>query len=169
MKVLETARLVLRPLTLEDAPFVLGLVNEPSWLRFIGDRGVRTLDDAVGYIRKGPLAMYERHGFGLLLVELKSDGSPLGMCGLLKRDSLEDADIGFALKPAFWGQGYAYEAAAAVVAEATRVQGLQRIAAIVANDNASSIKLLERLGMRFERHIRMPGETVEISLFMLRG
>ncbi|NTX08163.1 GNAT family N-acetyltransferase [Myxococcus sp. CA051A] len=166
MKVLETERLVLRRVTQADAPFILVLVNEPAWLRFIGDRGVKTLEDAWGYIRNGPQVSYERHGFGLYLVERKSDGAPLGMCGLLKRDSLEHVDIGYALLPAYWGQGYAQEAVSATLAHGLRDFGLKRIAAIVSNDNASSIKVLSRLGLRFEKHIRLPGATEEISLYL---
>jgi len=169
MNVLETERLRLRGLTLDDAPFVLKLLNEPSWLRFIGDRGIRTLEGAQGYIRDVPLASYARHGFGLLAVELKADGAALGMCGLLKRDTLEDVDIGFAFFPEHWGRGYAKEAAAAVLAHARTTLGLQRIAAIVDPTNASSIKLLERLGFRYERPIRMSPEAAEISLYLSRG
>ncbi|NVJ24578.1 MULTISPECIES: GNAT family N-acetyltransferase [Myxococcus] len=166
MKVLETERLVLRRVTREDAPFILVLVNEPAWLRFIGDRGVKTLEDAWGYITNGPHASYERHGFGLYLVERKSDGAPLGMCGLLKRDSLEYVDIGYALLPAYWGQGYAQEAVSATLAYAQKDLGLKRIAAIVSKDNASSIKVLERMGLRFEKYFRLPGASEEISLYL---
>jgi len=166
MKVLETERLILRRVTREDAPFILVLVNEPAWLRFIGDRGVKTLEDAWGYIANGPLASYERHGFGLYLVERKSDGAPLGMCGLIKRDALEHVDIGYALLPAYWGQGYAQEAVSATLAYALKDLGLKRIAAIVSKDNASSIKVLERMGLRFEKYFRLPGATEEISLYL---
>ena len=107
MTVLETERLRLRRLTVDDAAFILELVNDPSWLRFIGDRGVRNLDDARSYILKGPVASYEKHGFGLWLVELKAEATPIGICGLLQRDTLPDVDIGFALLPQFCGQGYA--------------------------------------------------------------
>src|ERR1051325_3355107 len=113
MKVLETDRLILRHLTVEDSEFILELLNDPSWLRFIGNRGVRTLDDARDYILKSFVAMYERLGFGLYLTELKSEGVPVGICGLIKRDSLEDVDIGFAFLPKFRGEGYAYESASA--------------------------------------------------------
>src|SRR5688572_10804905 len=96
MTALTTDRLILRELTLDDAEFILGLVNEPSWLRFIGDRGVRTLDDARAYISNGPMKSYERNGFGLYLTALKGAGTPIGMCGLIKRDGLDDVDVGFA-------------------------------------------------------------------------
>jgi RimJ/RimL family protein N-acetyltransferase len=168
MRVLDTDRLVLRRLSLEDAAFILELVNEPSWLRFIGDRGVRNLEDARRYLENGPLAMYARHGFGLYRVELKEDGTPIGMCGLLRRDTLQDVDIGYALFPRFWGRGYAQEAAAGVLEYARKTLGLARIAAIVSPDNESSIKLLEKLGMTFERMVRMSGDTSEIKLFALQ-
>jgi RimJ/RimL family protein N-acetyltransferase len=163
--VLETERLIVRKLTTDDAPFILELVNEPSWIQFIGDRGVRTLDAARAYISNGPIAMYERFGFGLYLVMLKGDKVPLGMCGLIKRDALPDVDIGFAFLPRYWGKGYAIEAAAAVLAYGRRALGLGRIVAITSPDNQSSIKLLEKIGFVFEGMIRLPGETSEVRLF----
>jgi RimJ/RimL family protein N-acetyltransferase len=164
-KVLETERLILRTQSAEDAELVLRLMNEPSFLRFIGDRGVRTLDDARSYILKGPVDMYERLGFGLYLTELKKDGVPIGICGLVKRDFLEDVDIGFAFLPEHWGQGYAHEAAAAVMEHAKGALGLKRIVAITNPDNQSSIRLLEKLGLRFERMIRVAPESSDIKLF----
>jgi len=164
MNVLETDRLVLRRLSAEDGEFVLQLLNEPSWLRFIGDRGVRTVDDARDYILTGPVAMYERVGFGLYVTELKVDGAPIGLCGLIKRDGLEDVDIGFAFFPRFWGKGYAYESASAVMAYGRSVLGLDRIVAITSLDNDRSIALLQKLGFRFEKTIRMPNDD-EVRLF----
>ena len=162
-RVLETGRLVLRRLTVEDAPFLLRLLNEPSWLRFIGDRGVRTLDDARKYVLEGPIDMYERLGFGLYAVTLEEDEkAPLGICGLVKRAGLDDVDIGFALLPEFWGKGYAYEAASAVMAYAKEVVGLTRVVAITSLDNESSARLLEKIGLRFERLIRLNGEEVKL-------
>jgi RimJ/RimL family protein N-acetyltransferase len=168
MKVLETDRLILRRLSVEDAGFILQLVNEPSWLRFIGDRGVRTLEDARNYILKGPVEMYLRHGFGLYLVELKADAVPIGLCGLLKRDTLKDVDIGFAFLPGYWGKGYAHEAAAAVLTYARSALGLGRIVAITSLDNHSSIRLLEKLGMTFEQTIRLTEDAPEVKLFGLQ-
>ena len=165
MKVLETDRLILRRLSVEDSAFILELVNEPSWLRFIGDRGVRTLEDARGYILKGPVEMYGRHGFGLYLTELKADGAPIGLCGLIKRESLEDVDIGFAFLPRFWGKGYAYEAAAAVLAYGRSAFGLERLVAITSPDNHGSIKVLEKIGLKFERMVRMSEGEPELKLF----
>ena len=116
MALLETPRLELRRLTVDDAPFMLGLLNEPSFIQFIGDRGVRTIEEAQTYISLGPMASYARFGFGLYLVELKSPRTPIGICGILKREELPEPDIGFAFRPAFWSQGYAWEAASAVKA-----------------------------------------------------
>lgn len=145
-----TERLRLRRLTPGDAEFMLRLLNDPSYVRYIGDRGVRTIEEARSYIVSGPLESYSRHGFGLYLVELKETGEPLGICGLLKRESLPDADLGFALLPAFWGQGYAFEAASAVVRYARSEHGLTRLLAITSQDNDASIALLEKLGFRDE-------------------
>jgi RimJ/RimL family protein N-acetyltransferase len=151
----------------DDAEFILRLLNEPSWLRFIGDRGVRTLQDARDYILTGPVEMYARLGFGLYLVELKEGGSPIGICGLIKRDFLDDVDIGFAFLPEYWGQGYAYESASAVMAYGQRVLGLKRIVAITASDNHSSARLLEKLGLRFEGLVRYPDDGLNIRLFAI--
>jgi RimJ/RimL family protein N-acetyltransferase len=164
MKV-DTERLALRQFTTEDAGFILGLLNEPSFLRFIGDKGVRTLDDARGYLLKGPIDSYARNGFGLCLVSLKQDGTPIGMCGLVKRETLEHPDIGFAFLPAYWSRGYAVEAASAVLAWARGAFGLPRILAVVQEDNASSIRLLQRLGLTRQCMLRMPPDNHEVLLF----
>lgn len=167
MQVLETDRLIVRWLTPEDAEFILRLLNEPSWIRFIGDKGVRTLEDARGYILNGPVEMYSRLGFGLYLVELKEGHAPIGICGLIKRDSLEDVDIGFAFLPQYWGRGYAYEAASAVMTYGVETLGLKRIVAITSVDNDSSARLLEKLGLRFERMLKLSGDSEEVKLFGL--
>jgi RimJ/RimL family protein N-acetyltransferase len=167
VKVLETERLVLRRLEAGDAGFILGLLNEPSWLRFIGDRGVRTPEDARAYIAGGPVASYERFGFGLYLVEVKEGGEPAGICGLIKRDSLDDVDLGFAFLPKFWGRGYARESAAAVLDYARRRLGLRRVVAITSVDNDASIRLLEKLGFAFERVVRLSADAEEVKLFAL--
>lgn len=166
MPVLETKRLTLRRMTLEDAPFILRLVNEPSWLRFIGDKNVRNLDDARRYIQTGPLDMYAKFGFGMFLVQLTSSSEAIGACGLLKRDTLPAPDIGYAFLPEFWGQGYAFEAAAAVLSYGHKNHGMTRIMAITSPDNASSVRVLERCGMKFERMLAM-SETDEVKLFSL--
>lgn len=165
MIVLETDRLALRRLVPADAPFVLELVNDPDWLRYIGDRGVRTLQQAVDYIEGGPAQMYARYGFGLYLVELKRSGEPIGMCGLLKREFLPDADIGFAFLPRYRGAGYAFEAAAGVLRYAAAELGLGRVAAIATQDNERSARLLEKLGLRYEGLVAYPDEAVELRLF----
>jgi RimJ/RimL family protein N-acetyltransferase len=126
--------LILRRLETGDAEFILALLNDPSFLRFIGDKGVRTVDDAREYISNGPLASYERFGFGLYLTERKDDGVPIGICGLLKREALKDVDVGFAFLPRFWSKGYAFESASAVMAYGRNVLGLS-IVAIISPDN----------------------------------
>jgi len=166
---LETERLVLRRLSRGDAPFLLELLNEPSFLRYIGDKGVRTEADARRYVETGPLASYERFGFGLLRVELKESGEPIGMCGLLKRDALPDVDVGFAFLPRFWSKGYAFESASAVLAHARDALGLRRVLAITSPDNEASIRLLGKLGFRFERMARVPEDGPEVRLFALAG
>ena len=167
MNVLETERLILRRFVVEDAQFVLNLVNEPSFLRYIGDKKIRTLDDARQYILSGPVASYERHGFGLCLVELRDSHTPIGMCGLLKRDELPDPDIGFALLPDFCNKGFAFEASEAVLKDARERLNLQRILAITSLDNEASINLLQRLGFRFEEIIMPSPDSERLRLFSL--
>jgi RimJ/RimL family protein N-acetyltransferase len=163
--VIETDRLRLRRLSLDDAEFILLLLNEPSFIKNIGDRGVRTVDDARGYIVKGPITSYEKFGFGLWMVETKSPATPVGICGLLKRDVLDDVDIGYALLPEFWSQGYALESAAAVIAYAAEMLGLKRVVAVTNSDNQSSIRLLEKMGFKYERMVRLSEDAPEIKLF----
>ena len=168
MVVFETGRLVLRRLTVEDAPFILRLLNEPSFLQHIGDRGVRNLADAKQYILTGPVASYDRHGFGLFLVQLKDGGHPIGICGLLKRDALDDVDLGFAFVPESWSKGYAFESATATLAYGRNTHHLKRVVAIVSPDNVASINLLVKLGFYFERMVLMPGDKDELKLFAKR-
>jgi RimJ/RimL family protein N-acetyltransferase len=149
----------------DDAEFMLRLLNEPSFLRYVGDRNVRTIAEARKYIREGPLASYERHGFGLCLVELKDSRVPIGICGLLKRESLEDWDVGFAFLPQFWSKGYAFEAASAVLAQA-RAAGMKRILAVTSQDNIASIALLEKLGFRFDRLAQVYENEPELNVFV---
>jgi RimJ/RimL family protein N-acetyltransferase len=163
--VITTTRLRLRRLTEADAPFIVRVLNEPSFIQNIGDRGVRTVADAETYLRMGPLTSYDRHGFGLYLVELRETMAPIGICGLLKRDELEDVDVGFSLLPAYWSRGYAFEAAAAVMAHAREAFGLQRLVAITAIHNERSGRLLGRLGFAFERTIRLGAAGEELKLF----
>jgi RimJ/RimL family protein N-acetyltransferase len=157
MTVFETERLLLRHFTPEDAPLVLELLNDPLWIRFIGDRNVRTLEDAGKYLEK-PISSYKEHGYGLYHVARKSDMEPLGMCGLVKRDTLPHADIGFAFLERFRGEGYAREAAQGTLAFARATLGLGRILAIVSPSNERSASLLAKLGFeREQRSVPMNG------------
>lgn len=165
MKILETERLILRWADERDAELIFRLVNEPSWLRFIGNRNVHSLDDAREFIAKRLVGAYERLGFGFYLTELKDSGTKIGICGLVKRDSLDDVDVGFAFLPEFWGKGYAIESASAVMAHGKSALGLNRIVAITNPDNHASIKVLEKLGLRFEKMVTLPGESEAIKLF----
>lgn len=164
--VLRTARLRLRHMAADDAAFMLGLLNDAAWIRFIGDRGIRTEEEARGYILAGPADMVRRLGFGFYVVELSETGCPVGVCGLAKRDFLDDVDIGYAFLPQHRGQGYALEAARGVLAHAKHDIGLRRIVATVRPDNAASIKLLEKLGLRFERTLARP-DAPELQLFAM--
>ena len=165
MNVLETDRLVLRWLDIDDAPFIIELLNDPSFIRFIGDKGVRTLDDARSYILNGPVASYEQFGFGLYATDLKETRVPIGICGILKRDTLPHPDIGFAFLPAYWNKGYAYEASAAVLEHARKNLGIDRLLAITTPDNEASTKLLVKLGLRFDRLIKLSKDADEVKLF----
>ena len=170
MTVVQTQRLILRRLTLDDAAFMLRLLNDAAWLQYIGDRGVRTLEAAREYLRTGAIDMYTRLGFGLYLVELNSTHEPIGICGLIKRDTLPDVDLGFAFLAQFRGGGYAYESAAATLGYARATLGMQRIVAIVSPENQRSIALLEKLGFHFEQSLRLPpNEARETSLFASNG
>jgi ribosomal-protein-alanine N-acetyltransferase len=166
MFILETERLTLRHLSPEtDAAFILRLLNEPSFLHYIGDKSVRTLDDARGYIRNGPMRSYEENGFGLYRVGLKESERAIGICGLIKRDTLPEADIGFAFLPEYWNKGYAHESAAGIMRHAREVLGLDRILAITSPDNEASGRLLEKIGLRFERLMRLSEDADEVKLF----
>lgn len=165
MKTLESARLRLRPFTLDDAEFVCEMLNDPDFIAHIGDRGVRQHTEAIEYLRKGPLAMYARHGVGLLAVESKEHGEVVGMCGLLRRDELDAHDVGYSILPRFRGQGFALEAASASLAFGRDELGLKRITAIVSSANAKSIRVVERLGMSFERTLTLSGDAEELLLY----
>ena len=165
MSVTQTDRLRLRELVADDAEFIFELLNEPGWLRYIGDRGIRNLDDARNYIAQGPAAMIEKYGHGLWLVQLRDSGVPVGICGLLKRDTLPDPDIGFAFLARHGGQGYALEAAIATMEVARERFALRRVLATARPDNASSIRLLEKIGLRFDRMIQASENTPELALY----
>lgn len=167
MTVVETERLRLRELTLDDGAFILRLLNDPAWIEFIGDRGVRTLDAARAYLVDGPIKMYREHGLGLWLVETKAGGAPAGLCGLIKRPTLDDIDLGYAFLPEFRGRGFAFESAAASLAHGRSVLALRRIIALCKPTNARSIALLHRLGFRFERMIPFPTAADSSSLFAI--
>jgi RimJ/RimL family protein N-acetyltransferase len=165
MCIIETERLELCHLRLDDAKFIVSLVNDPGWIRFIGDRGIRTVAQAEAYLRDGPMASYEMNGFGLYLVQRKSDKLRLGMCGLIKRPSLPHIDIGFAFLSLYTGHGYALEAATAVLNYAHFDLKLHPIVAITAPDNHRSIKLLQKLGLRYEERIAIAADQPEVLLF----
>ncbi|MGE5357797.1 MAG: GNAT family N-acetyltransferase [Bacteroidales bacterium] len=164
-KVVETDRLILRKMTEDDATFMLRLLNEPSFIQYIGDRGVRTVEHARRYVIDGPMASYARFGFGLYVVTLRDTRTPIGICGLLKRDSLDDVDVGFAFIPEYVGQGYGIESAAAVIDHARNGLGLNRVVAITNPDNERSIRLLEKLGFAFERMTRLSADAPEVKLY----
>lgn len=164
--VIETERLILRHLTLDDAEFMLRLVNDPDWLAYIGDRGVRSLDDARDYLAKGPLDSYAKRGFGLDAIVPKALGRPVGICGLIKRDFLEHFDLGFAMLPEGRGAGYAREAARAVLAHARDMLALARVEAFTVEANGPSRSLLENLGFRFERVIADPRDGADVLLYV---
>jgi RimJ/RimL family protein N-acetyltransferase len=165
----ETERLRLRRLCERDAAFIVELLNDPDFLRYIGDRQVRTEEDAVRYILGGPIVSYERYGFGLWRVERTEDSEPIGICGLLKREALADVDIGFATLPRFRSQGYTFESATTVMRWGKERLGIRRIVAITAPDNHASIRVLGKLGLAYERTIRLPGETRDCCLFAPTG
>ncbi|WP_342117801.1 GNAT family N-acetyltransferase [Pseudoduganella sp. OTU4001] len=150
---IETERLTLRPITVDDAAFYLQLLNEPSFLENIGDKGVRDLDGARAAILAGPVEMQARLGYSLWLVLRKEDGAAIGMCGLIRRDTLPATDIGYAYLPAYWGQGYAWEAAQAAMAYGRDVVGLTRLLGIVSPGNTASSQLLQKLGMSYIERI----------------
>jgi RimJ/RimL family protein N-acetyltransferase len=169
LPILETERLTLRYLQLSDAPFILELVNSPGWLRYIGDRKIHTVEQAEQYLLNGPLKSYADHGFGLCLVALRAqEGTSIGLCGLLKRDSLDHPDLGFAFLPAYTGAGYGYEIASATLAHARQQHQLTDIGAITLPTNEPSIRLLRKLGMQFERYFVSTETGDELELYRLR-
>jgi RimJ/RimL family protein N-acetyltransferase len=167
MRILETDRLLLRQFSAEHAEFILQLLNEPSFIQNIGDRGVRTLEDARAYLLNGPISSYARNGFGLYQVVLKETNESIGMCGLIKRNELEDVDIGYAFLPKFWSKGYAVEAAQAAKAYAKDVIGLKRLVAITDPANAGSMRVLEKIGLVYEKMIRLSEDDIELKLFAI--
>jgi [ribosomal protein S5]-alanine N-acetyltransferase len=164
-----TQRLAIRPFTLADAPFIVELVNDPDWLRFIGDKNIHTLADAENYLTQGPMAMLQAKGFALCAVDEIANGHTVGMCGLIKRDTLADVDIGFAFLPAGRGQGYATEAAQATLHHGFAVLRLPRIVAIANPANQASQRVLEKAGMVFESEIHLAADQAALMLYAARS
>ncbi|MQR01614.1 GNAT family N-acetyltransferase [Glaciimonas soli] len=167
MKILETERLILRTINVEDAAFYLALINSPGWLAYIGDRGIRTLEAAKEMVIAGPMAAQKRVGFSFYLTALKDSEEPIGICGLMKREGLDDVDIGYAFMPEFWGKGYAYESASAVLAYGKNTLKLPRIVAITNPANHASIKVVEKIGLKFEKMVRLAEDKPEINLYSI--
>jgi RimJ/RimL family protein N-acetyltransferase len=164
---LTTKRLIIRPFTLDDDAFVLALLNDPEWLRYIGDRGVRTREDAQRQIADKYLASYARDGVGLMAVTLREQAAPIGMCGLIKREGLTDVDIGFAFLPEYRAQGYALEAAHAVLVHGRDVLNIKRVVAITLPENTASIRLIEKIGLSFESHVELPHDEAKLALYAI--
>ena len=164
--VLETSRLCLDRFDHADAEFVLRLLNEPSFIKNIGDKGVRTQADAIAYLEDGPLVSYERNGFGLWRVSLKEGGAVIGMCGLIKRETLDHPDIGYAFLPECWGMGYALEAVTSVLGHAGSKLGLKVVVAIVSPGNERSQHLLRKLGFTPEGELELPGSEAVVELYV---
>lgn len=162
-----TDRLRIRWLSVDDAEFIRQLVNDPMWLRFIGDRQVNSLDDARAYLESGPLAMYADHGFGLNRVSLKNDDQPIGICGILQRETLPRPDLGFALLADYRQQGYATEAARAVLRHAGETLGLERVLAFLTPANLASRQLLLRLGFHYEGKLPPVSNAEALDLYAL--
>ena len=165
MNILETERLILREQTEDDAAFIFELLNSPAWLKYIGDRKVRSVEDARNYILNGAIKSYKNNGFGFYLVKLKEGDISIGICGLVKRDGLEHIDIGFAFLPDYEGRGYGFESASAVMRYARNDLRLGTIVAITTKENVPSINLLKKIGLVFEEFVRLPGDDEELMLF----
>lgn len=165
--VIETSRLQMRRFAYTDAAFFVRLLNDPDWIRYIGDRDVHNEGQACVYMAKSYMAQYEKMGFGLYLVQLKGDATPIGMCGLIKRDGLDDVDIGFAFLPEFRGKGYALEAAEATIVYARDTLKMKRVVAIATPNNAASIALLRKIGLRFDATTHLKGDAVELVVYAI--
>ena len=163
---LETERLLLREFTTGDTAFILELVNSAGWLQYIGDRNIKSVEQAKAYLENGPIKNYRENGFGLCLVERKDDAKAIGMCGLLKREYLDTPDMGFAFLPEFNGNGYAYEIAIATVAYAKNKLKISTVSAITMANNEKSIKLLEKMGFSFKKTIFLPTGKEELQLYI---
>lgn len=169
MAVIETSRLSLREVSVADAAFIFALMTEPAYLQFIGDRGIRTLEDAAAYIRDKFVPSYTKFGFGSYLVELKPSGRPIGICGFVRRDSLDHPDIGYAFMREHWGHGFACEAARAVLQYGFERLGMTTVLGITSPENVASIRLLEKLGLRYQKLIRVPPNNGDSILFSIQA
>jgi len=165
MHTIESERLVLRPFTLQDSDFILELLNTDGWIKYIGDRNVRTQEQAKGYLENGALKSYKINRFGLSLVELRENQKAIGMCGLIKRDYLDHPDIGFAFLPAYHGKGYAHEISKKVIEHGLNQLNAQKILAIVLPENFSSIRLLKKLGFEYEKNFINRDTNEELALY----
>ena len=163
--ILETDRLRLREFNLGDTEFIIKLLNSPGWLQFIGNRNVETVQQAKNYLENGPMKSYSENGYGLSLVEKKDEKKAIGMCGIIKRENLDDPDIGFAFLPDFAGNGFAYEIADATMVYAKDELNISKIAAITVADNVKSIRLLEKIGLRFIKIFSFPDSKEELLLY----
>ena len=164
---MKTDRLLLRRVTLDDADLMLAVWNDPAFVRYVGDRGIRTLEESVQALKDGAMRLFEEHGFGPYRVSLKADDSAIGICGIFSREGMNEPDIGFSVLPEYCKCGYAYEAATAVVSHARDDLKLPRLTAIVSPENTASVGLIEKLGLQFERMLRLPGEDRDISLYAI--
>ena len=162
---LQTERLQLRWLTLDDAELMLAVWNDPAFVRFVGDRGIRTLDEARTTMQEGALKLFSDYGYGPFRMALADSDAPIGICGLFRRDGLDDPDIGFATLPEFCGNGYAFEAACAVMDHARDDLELPRLIAIVSPENEASVGLIRKLGLRFERMYRMDDDDDNVAIY----
>lgn len=165
---LETERLELSRLTLDDAQLMLTVWNDPAFIRHVGDRGIRTVKAARDALRAGALKLYAEHGYGPYRISRKADGVSVGICGLFRRDGLPDTDIGFSTLPQYCGEGFGYEAACAVIEHARVDALLPRLTALVSPHNTASVRLIEKLGLIFEKMVRMPGEDSDVCLYAMQ-
>lgn len=166
MVLIETDRLILRNFSLDDAEFILSLVNEPSWLENIGDKNVHNIHDAQNYIQNGPLKSYQENGYGLYMAELKLRSVPVGVCGLVKREFFIEPDVGFAFLPEYWGLGFASESAKAVLEYAQSELNIERVLGITNIDNRGSMRVLEKIGLRYDKTVNLPGYQEQSRLFV---
>lgn len=167
MPIAETQRLVISKFTVKDAPFFLELANSPTWIKYIGDRNLKTVEDAEEYIKSRPLKSYSDFGFGFYKLLLKEENlKPIGTCGLVKREELDDVDIGFAMLPDYEGKGFGFESSNAILELAKNKFKIKRISAITLPNNNKSIKLLEKLGLTFEKKVKPFEDDEELLLFV---